>query len=61
VRQSFVDSIQELRTAGRSYLVPPRAPQFAVGHSNGALLHLLTSSFEQGATQGNVIISYNNL
>jgi hypothetical protein len=31
------------------------------GHSNGALLQLLIGSLKPGATQANVIISYNNL
>lgn len=61
VRQAFLDSLAELRATGRSYLVPPKAPQFGVGHSNGALLHLLINSYEPGATDANVIISYNNL
>lgn len=61
VRQVFIDSIAELRAHGRSYLVPPKAPHFGVGHSNGALLHLLIGSLEPGATQANVMISYNNL
>jgi hypothetical protein len=41
--------------------VPAKAPCFGVGHSNGALLQLLIGSLEPGATQANVIISYNNL
>lgn len=61
MRQAFLDSLAELKATGRSYLVPPKAPQFGVGHSNGALLHLLISSYEPGATDANVIISYNNL
>jgi alpha-beta hydrolase superfamily lysophospholipase len=61
VRQAFLDSLAELKATGRSYLVPPKAPQFGVGHSNGALLHLLINSYEPGATDANVIISYNNL
>lgn len=61
MRQTFVDSVAELRRSGRSYLVPQKAPFFGVGHSNGALLHLLIGSLEPAATQANVIISYNNL
>lgn len=61
VRQTFLDSIAELKAAGRSYLVPAKAPVFGVGHSNGALLHLLIGSLEPNATVANVIISYNNL
>jgi alpha-beta hydrolase superfamily lysophospholipase len=61
VRQAFVDSLAELRATGRAYLAPPKAPQFGVGHSNGALLHLLIGAFEPGASDANVIISYNNL
>lgn len=61
VRQAFQDSLAELRATGRSYLAPPKAPQFGVGHSNGALLHLLINSYEPGATDANAIISYNNL
>ncbi|WIA39607.1 hypothetical protein OEZ86_005689 [Tetradesmus obliquus] len=61
VRQTFLDSVAELRRSGRSYLTPQKAPCFGVGHSNGALLHLLIGSLEPAATQANVIISYNNL
>jgi hypothetical protein len=61
VRKTFLDSVAELRSSGRSYLVPAKAPCFGVGHSNGALLQLLIGSLEPGATQANVIISYNNL
>jgi hypothetical protein len=61
VRKTFLDSVSELRRSGRSYLVPAKAPCFGVGHSNGALLQLLIGSLEPGATQANIIISYNNL
>eukprot|EP00878_Enallax_costatus_P040893 GHUV01047301.1.p1 GENE.GHUV01047301.1~~GHUV01047301.1.p1 ORF type:complete len:166 (+),score=30.66 GHUV01047301.1:136-633(+) len=61
VRQMFLDSVAELKSKGRSYLVPAKAPVLGVGHSNGALLHLLIGSLEPNATAGNVVISFNNL
>ncbi|GLC46383.1 hypothetical protein PLESTB_001769300 [Pleodorina starrii] len=73
VRRQFLDSLQELRTgpragagpgagagAARADLAPPGAPVFGVGHSNGSLLHLLIGSFFPGATESNIIMSFNN-
>ncbi len=41
-------------------LVPVDKPVLGVGHSNGSLLHLLINARNPGATQANVIMSFNN-
>uniref|UniRef100_A0A7S3VIW0 Alpha/beta hydrolase fold-3 domain-containing protein n=1 Tax=Dunaliella tertiolecta TaxID=3047 RepID=A0A7S3VIW0_DUNTE len=62
VRQDFMDSVQELRgNSSQSWMVPAGVPVLGVGHSNGALLHLLNSSQSgQVYTVANVLVSYNN-
>lgn len=56
-----MDAVRELRSLGSGYLVPAAAPVYGLGHSNGALLLLLISAFEPCATDGNIVISFNNL
>jgi len=56
----FAAAVEELRRGGRSYLVPAAAPVVGVGHSNGALLHLLIGALLPGHAAANVMISFNN-
>lgn len=61
VRRQLLDTVATLRAAGRGYLVPPAAPWHGVGHSNGALLHLLGGCDPLPPNWvSNTIISYNN-
>ncbi|GIL85485.1 hypothetical protein Vretimale_13417 [Volvox reticuliferus] len=60
VRQQFLDSVDELRRSGRGDWVPLEAPTFGLGHSNGSLLHLLIGSLFPGATDSNIVMSFNN-
>lgn len=60
VRQQFLDAVSELRTTGRRYLAPEAAPTIGMGHSNGALLHLLIGCLFDRPSDANVIVSYNN-
>ena len=46
---AFDGAVAELRAAGRAYLAPPGAPVVGVGHSNGALLHLLLGALPPAA------------
>ncbi len=41
-------------------LAPLDVPLLGVGHSMGALMHLLIGSRHAGSTSGNVVISFNN-
>lgn len=61
VHASFLDTIEQLRTQGRGYLVPRGAPTHGVGHSNGALLLLLIGALFDRPVRSNVVISFNNL
>lgn len=49
-----------LRQTGRGYLVPDDRPIHGIGHSNGALLHLLIGSIYAPASASNILISFNN-
>ncbi|KAG2502253.1 hypothetical protein HYH03_000739 [Edaphochlamys debaryana] len=60
MRQRFLDSVAELRASGLGEAAPPEAPCFGLGHSNGALLHMLIGSFYPGATASNIVMSFNN-
>ncbi|KAG2439662.1 hypothetical protein HXX76_005012 [Chlamydomonas incerta] len=61
VRQQFLDSVAELRgAAGLPDAAPDGVPVIGMGHSNGALLHLLIGSFFPGAAATNIVISFNN-
>lgn len=61
VRTSFLATVDQLRQQGRGYLVPPGAATCGVGHSNGALLHLLIGALYERPVERNVVISFNNL
>lgn len=60
--QAFQDTLQALRQGGPQYswMAPEPLPLLGVGHSNGALLHLLVGAMCKPAYKGNVIISFNN-
>ncbi len=58
--QKFTTCVDTLRQTGRGYLVPDDKPIHGVGHSNGALLHLLIGSIYAPASASNVLISFNN-
>lgn len=61
VRQQFLDSVAELRgPAGLPDAAPDGVPVIGLGHSNGALLHLLIGAFFPGAAATNIVISFNN-
>ena len=58
--QRFNACIDTLRHNGQGYLVPDDRPVHGIGHSNGALLHLLIGSIYAPASASNVLISFNN-
>ncbi|GIL67641.1 hypothetical protein Vafri_20982 [Volvox africanus] len=60
VRQQFLDSVDELRRSGRGDWAPLEVPTLGLGHSNGSLMHLLIGSFFPGATESNILMSFNN-
>lgn len=62
MRQQFLASVEELRRRPDrgADVAPTDAPVFGLGHSNGSLLHLLIGSFFPGATESNVVMSFNN-
>ena len=41
-------------------MVPDDRPIHGIGHSNGALLHLLIGSIYAPASASNILISFNN-
>ena len=57
---AFDAATAELRAGGRGYLAPKGAPVVGVGHSNGALLHLLIGAVAPGHADANILVSYNN-
>jgi hypothetical protein len=57
---SFRAAVAELRASGRGYLAPPGSAVVGVGHSNGALLHLLIGAEAPGHAAANVLVSFNN-
>ena len=58
--QKFNGCIDTLRRTGQGWLVPDDQPIHGIGHSNGALLHLLIGSIYAPASASNVLISFNN-
>lgn len=58
--QSFDSCVAKLRESEHAALVPKDVPVHGVGHSNGALMHLLISSLHQSTVASNVLMSYNN-
>ena len=53
-------TLAKLRASERWNLAPEGLPVHGVGHSNGALLHLLIGSLFSPQNASNVIISFNN-
>ena len=53
-------TLAKLRAGPRAGLVPPGLAVHGVGHSNGALLHLLIGSLYAPQNASNVLISFNN-
>jgi alpha-beta hydrolase superfamily lysophospholipase len=60
VASDFATALAELREGGRAYLAPAGAPVVGVGHSNGALLHLLVGAVAPGHADANAVVSFNN-
>ena len=58
--QKFNGCIDTLRRTGQGWLVPDDQPIHGIGHSNGALLHLLIGSIYAPISASNVLISFNN-
>ncbi|KAK9791630.1 hypothetical protein WJX73_007807 [Symbiochloris irregularis] len=60
VDQSFQACLSEIQRSHQIWAAPADAPVHGVGHSNGALLHLLIGSLTKVQNASNVIISFNN-
>ncbi|KAK9806903.1 hypothetical protein WJX72_006952 [[Myrmecia] bisecta] len=60
VHKKFTGCVAELRRSGRAHLVPEDVPVHGLGHSNGALLHLLIGSLFQPMNTSNIVIAFNN-
>lgn len=58
--QKFLTCIEKLRMEGQRWMVPEGVGIHGMGHSNGALLHLLIGSLFPVTNTSNIIISYNN-
>jgi len=58
--QNFLRCVTQLRNEGRGLWVPEDAPLHGIGHSNGALMHLLIGAFYDRPVASNVAISFNN-
>jgi len=52
--------VGELRASGQGFLVPEDRGVHGVGHSNGALLHLLIGATAAPPNASNVLLSFNN-
>ncbi|KAK9843219.1 hypothetical protein WJX74_008833 [Apatococcus lobatus] len=61
VQEAFEAALAELRVDRlRRWAVPQGLPVHGIGHSNGALLHLLIGCQQATPNQSNIIISFNN-
>lgn len=58
--KAFNRTLEELRSTGRADQAPIGTRVFGIGHSNGALLHLLIGSSFRVPNCSNILISYNN-
>ena len=58
--QAFQQCVQQLRQTGQGFLVEEQLPVHGVGHSNGALLHLLIGSQFPVTNRSNILMSFNN-
>ena len=52
--------MDKLRASGQGFLVPEDRGVHGVGHSNGALLHLLIGATSAPPNASNVLLSFNN-
>lgn len=62
VRRSFLEAVSSLQAGGAdtAFLAPADVPLLGLGHSNGALMHLLIGTQEERPVASNVLISFNN-
>ena len=60
ISQQFLTTLAKLRAGPRANLAPAGLPVHGVGHSNGALLHLLVGSLYAPQNASNILISFNN-
>lgn len=58
--QSYMSCVQNMKEIGLEDAVPKHVPTHGIGHSNGALMHLLIGSLVQSPYTSNVLMSYNN-
>eukprot|EP00884_Botryococcus_braunii_P020024 jgi/Botrbrau1/6705/Bobra.0202s0041.3 len=58
--QKFLACIEKLRNDGQWWMVPEGVGIHGLGHSNGALLHLLIGSLFPVTNTSNIILSFNN-
>lgn len=58
--QKFERCVGELRASGQGFLVPEDRGVHGIGHSNGALLHLLIGATAAPPNASNVLLSFNN-
>ena len=58
--QKFTACLELLRGSGQGFLVDEDLPVHGVGHSNGALLHLLIGAMLAPQNASNALISFNN-
>ena len=58
--QDFEACTRQLRSSRLSWAVPDDAPLHGIGHSNGALMHLLLGAIAAQPYASTVIISFNN-
>lgn len=58
--QSYMSCIQNMKEIGLDEAVPSHVPTHGIGHSNGALMHLLIGSLVQAPYTSNVLMSFNN-
>lgn len=60
VAQKFQRCVEDLRSTGRQWMVPEGVGIHGLGHSNGALLHLLIGSLFAVPNTSNILLSFNN-
>eukprot|EP00892_Ulva_mutabilis_P006911 jgi/Ulvmu1/4592/UM002_0321.1 len=58
--KSYMACVQNMKEIGLENAVPKHVPTHGIGHSNGALMHLLIGSLVQAPYTSNVLMSYNN-
>jgi hypothetical protein len=58
--QEFLGTLDLLRESEKAWMAPEGVALHGIGHSNGALLHLLIGSQSRPSNASNVAISFNN-